>query len=396
MTAWMLGLCLAATASQPLAIPADAESVPELPPADPPKKVKWFPLVLPLAAANTTDGLGVGLGGELYTRPIEMESGYRFKITATLWVTTSLQYTSDWVRVEWRNKRHWLGLVGYRLWTNNLYAGAGGADVLVDWGEEERGNFIAGPFAFFGVAQDIAPNGMEGFVQSSFRHVVVEPGPDSLLAQRNPFGGHGGTYADLNVGMQHYRTDTFPMPNRGFRAEVATRVGLTITPDEAQPLLGVHAELIRWFPLLNDWVVIGGRIVGEKTVGQRPFFEQGNLGGRWRDELGLDQALPGYGRSRSRGDGIVAAMVEVRPRLFHIQAGWFDLMGTLSLFAEQAWLFDQWDPGPPLPSVGVGANALWQGAIQVRPYVAWGWRADEPGGERFPVMQYGFSFMDPL
>jgi hypothetical protein len=68
----------------------------------------------------------------------------------------------------------------------------------------------------------------------------------------------------------------------------------------------------------------------------------------------------------------------------------------LSGMAEVGWLFDRWDPGPILPTVGGGPELLWQQAIQVRPFIAFGWRSDAPGAPRVPVPQYGISFVDPL
>lgn len=367
------------------------------PPAAP-AELEWAGLVLPLAAANSIDGFGVGIGGEVYARPVGETSGYAVKITGLLWLTTNLNYTSDWVRVDARGAlADVFGQAGFRGWANLLYAGVGGADVLVDWEEQELGNGLSSPFANGGVAWNLG-RGAQVYGGVYVRPAASRPAPDLLLAQDDPLGADGALYNDVTVGLAWERLDRWPAPHKGAKAEIDARGGGTFAGGRFAPLAGLHAEVMGWTPLILDPLVVGGRLVAEHSVGERPFFEQDITGGRWRDELGSEQALAGYGRNRSRGDGVVAGMVEVRPQLFRVGGGdrGFDLAVMLSGMAEVGWLFDRWDPGPILPTVGGGPELLWQQAIQVRPFIAFGWRADAPGGPRAPIPQYGISFVDPL
>ncbi len=358
--------------------------------------LKWSGLVLPIAGANSVDGFGFGVGGEVFARPESQEYGYAVKVTGSAWVTTRWDYTSNFVRLEVVGDRtSWYGQIGYRGWRNLRYAGVGGADVLVDWGAQEVGNSVTGPAAFAGVLRPLTgPWAL--YTQLYFRGVRVEPGAGAKLEEDLPLGAAGGAYGDWTVGLWHDSTDHWPLPNRGLRGEVDVRGGGTLSAGSVEPLLGLHSELAGWTELGTPHLVVGGRLLAARTFGERPFFEQDVTGGRWRDELGSEQALSGYGRTRTRGDGVVASMVELRPFFFRTSHPFWDLGVHASVFAELAWLFDGAEPGPPLPTVGFGPELLWQSAIQLRPFLAWGWRAESPGGERSPGLQFGISFLDPL
>lgn len=357
---------------------------------------EWRGYVLPLFGANSTDGVGLGLGGELFERPADQEHGYRFKLTASSWLTVSLQYTSQFAQAEWRTDTHWLLRGGYQTWGSLPYAGVGGADVSTNWGEREIGGRLRAPYALAAASHPLIGDDVRGYGQITFRQATVFPLAGSLLAERDPFGAEGGWYGDFTAGLELDRTDRWPMPVEGTKAEIDARLGVTHTEGRAFPLFGAHAELIRWWPLAGERLVLGTRIVGEKSFGPRPLFEQFVTGGRWRDELGYEQALTGYGRIRTRGDGVVAGLVELRPYL----AGWSGKVITLdlylSVFAEQGWLFDGADPGPPLPTLGFGPDLLFQQGSQLRPFLAWGWQSPAPGEARAPSMEFGLSLTDPL
>lgn len=352
--------------------------------------------MLPVAGANTVDGLGVGLGGEVFARRASQDFGYDVKLTGLLWVTTRLDYTSDWLRLEVVGDPLTVyGQVAYRGWKNLRYAGVGGADVLLDHGPVEAGNTLAGPSAFVGLSTPVG-RGLSVYGQLYGRVVRVDPGEGSLLEADQPLGSSGGGYSDLTVGLYLDRVDRWPLPTRGLRGEIDLRGGATLSPGAQEALAGVHGEIIGWQPVLGEHLVLGGRLLAARTVGERPFFEQSATGGKWRDELGSEQAFSGYGRTRTRGDGAVAGMVELRPFFGRTNHSFWDIGLYASLFAELGYLFEGSDPGPPMPTVGLAPELLWQSAIQLRPFIAWGWRAEAPGDARQPGMQFGVSFLDPL
>lgn len=346
-------------------------------------------IVLPLVNYNSTDGFGLGLGGELFW----IEGGsYRWKLTGSAFASVDLSYQSHFVQVETRSgRRDVLATVAYRGWTSMRYAGAGGADVVVDHGEAEGGNRVRTPYAVVSVSQAAGPGA--AYVQGSFRWAIVRPAEDGLLAERAPIGHEGGVYGDLAAGYLVEEVDRWPLPLDGFSLEGDVRAGAMVG---APALVGVHGEAIGWRAVLGDRLVLGGRLLAAKTVGGRPFFEQEYTGGRWRDEIGYVQALTGYGRTRTRGDGLVAGMVEARGRIVRARKGFFDLTFHWSVYAEEGWLFDRLDPGPHLPTVGAGLPLVWQQATVLRPFVAWGWRSEQPGGPRHPSPQFGLALQEPL
>ncbi|MCB9672050.1 MAG: hypothetical protein H6736_13490 [Alphaproteobacteria bacterium] len=355
----------------------------------------WSGVLVPLFGANTQDGFGLGFGGEVFTRPRWQMEGYKLKITTTLWVTTNLGYTSDWFQVDRRGDTDWLGRAGFRGWSNHAFVGVGGDRVELVQSPREVGNVVYGPFAFLGISRPVTFHDSL-FAQANYKTYFVEAGPDGFLALLRPHGVDGGTYVDFTLGVEHDTTDRWPMPHRGVRAETSARVGISaMRGDHLSGLVGANAEAIGWYPV-GSHLVVAGRFVVDKTVGRRPFFETDTGGGRWRDELGSEQAFSGYGRTRTRGDGMVAGMVEVRPYFFRTNHSFLDLEFHGSVFAEQGWLTQGWDAGPPLPTVGFAPEVLFQGAIQCRPFLAWGWRREPGAVRREPVSQFGISFVDPL
>lgn len=372
-------------------LPGPADAVPDVP-----EKGKWGGVLIPLVGASTVDGFGFGFGGEVFRRPPGKDFGYDLKLTPSFYVNTRFDYTNDFVRVEIVDKARWLIMGGYQQWANMSYAGVGGADVLIDHGDAEIGNGLISPYGFASVLAPVRDSGWSAFGQVAFRAAWVEPGEGTLMEAEQPFGSGGGFYTDLSVGAEHREVDRWPLPSTGHVFEGSVRLGGTWTERQAQPLAGAQLEGRIWRPLGTEDLVLGSRLLLEKSVGKRPFFVQDKAAGRWRDELGSEQALSGYGRTRTRGDGVVAWAVEVRPHFFHVEKGFFDLALDGSVYAEIGWLFDKNDPGPPLPTVGGGPILLWQRAVQLRPFLAWGWRSDGLNDPRRPGMQFGISVMDTL
>ena len=361
------------------------------------KRLKWSGYGLPYAGFNSVDGVGFGAGGEIFAREPDDDYGYVVKITLSTWFTTSRNYNSHYIQVEYRHSRfHLLGRIGYQGWTDILYAGKGGADVSVDWGQREGGNTLRAPYGMFAASRSLRRETHKLYAQAYFRQAQSIPGRRSLLEERQPYGVDGGVYSDLTVGGELDTTDRWPLPNKGTRAEVDVRGGGTFTTDGFSPLVGVHAEYIHWQPLIGERLVLGTRVLASKSAGDRPYFEQNVTGGRWRDELGFEQAFSGYGRLRTRGDGQLAALGELRTYLFRTNRDFLDFTTYFSVFAEEALLFDEWSPGPHMPSVGFGPIAVFQSASVLRPFVSWGWQSETPDGRRQPSYQVGLSLMDPL
>lgn len=359
---------------------------------------RWGGLIIPLIGATTTDGFGFGIGGEVFRRPADGSEAYDLKITPSLYVNVRFDYTNDLVRVDWRapDGTIWLAQVGFSAWANMAYAGVGGEDVILDHGTAEIGNTFAGPYGFVSATRPIRGSDWRWIGMVYGRGGWADPDPASLMAVEQPYGVQGGAYLDGTFGLALEAVDRWPVPTHGHILEVSASAGGTVTPDGFEPLVGGQIEAMGWRPLWKDRLTVGSRLLVTKTLGQRPFFEQDKAMGRWRDELGSEQALAGYGRTRTRGDGTVALLVEARPHLFAIDTGSIAFAGHLSLTAELGWLYDRFDPGPPLPTVGVGMPLLWQRAVQLRPFLAWGWRREDPTAPRRPGMQVGISVLDAL
>lgn len=375
-------------------------------PAPDDRELEWSGLGLPLVGVNSIDGWGFGVAGEVYGRPPAMDYGYRIKFTVQLWATTRFDYTNDYVQFDSRGDVNVTGRGGYRAWSNLSYAGVGGDAVAVLHGDAlERGNTVAGPVGFLGGAKRIGELGgpIELYGQVYLRQVHAEAGPGTILERDAPFGLGDAGFGDVTIGLRLDSTDRWPMPRTGWKAELAPSFGVTLL-DGATPTAGILLNAVRWIPALDGRLVLGGRLLAMGTTGTRPFWEKEMTGGVWRNELGMETAFTGYGRARTRGDSAIAALVELRPEFYRHEGEFWDFSVHASAFAEGGWLFEAdgpsvpfgGDPGPLLPTVGGGPMILWQGAIQLRPFVAWGWTTGTGGEERRPSLQYSVSFVDPL
>ncbi|MBW2256575.1 MAG: hypothetical protein JRI25_18530 [Deltaproteobacteria bacterium] len=351
--------------------------------------------MIPFPAGNSTDGLGFGIAADVWRRPVAWTHGYDLKIRPYAWTTINGNRQSISVQVERRGVWDLAGRIGFRRQSNLPYAGSGGGDVVFPWGDVELGNQTLGLSGFATVSRQLNTSPWFLYLQAYVRWMDVAPGEGALLAQREPLAEEGGTYFDVSAGLFVDHTDQWPVPTAGYMGEVDLRVGATLANGTVSPLAGLHGELVYWWSLGSPRWVVGARALVEHSLGERPFFEQDVTGGRLRDDLGSDQALSGYGPGRTRGDGVVAVMVELRPELVSFAKDNVKIL--LSLYAEEAFLFRAWDPGPHMPSVGVAPmGVFWRGA-QLRPFIAWGWRRKEHEDDRRVALpQVGISFVDPL
>ncbi len=365
-------------------------------PAPPKKPYKWHWIAIPYVYYTTTDKLGIGVGAELYDRKREEDFGYRYRLSLSSLFTTSGNYSSNYLQLERRGAVPWVLRATYRLWRNMVYVGNGGVDAAVRNGEEAFGNALQGPSLMGMVQIPIRRTPLFVFTQGYARYAAVDPRAGGPLDVRRPYGVDGGFYFDVSAGVFLHEVDRWPMPHKGVRFETSARAGGTASAGGFEPLFGVNTELFAWHPLAGRHLVLGTRLLFDKTWGERPFWEGENLGGTLRDELAYEQMLTGYGRTRTRGDGTASMMLELRPMLGETGHPTIDIGFYLSAYAEASWLFDGDDPGPFLPSVGVAPLLLWQGAIELRPWLAWGWMADTPGADRTPETQFGISLLSPL
>ncbi len=363
------------------------------------RPLKLGGIALPLVNYNTTDQLGFGAGAELYTRQRDDEYGYIYRVSVATFWTTSGNYTSNYLNIEHRGRDYWVARVIYRAWKNMTYVGSGGADVALQRAPEQAlGNVLYGPTVLFNLVRPIrnSPVSLWGQVYGRFGFSRALEG--GLLEQRDPIGARGASYLDASVGLWIQEIDRYPLPNKGVQLEVDVRAGVTVPHDggPALPLVGAHAELIAWHPLVGERLTLGFRSVIDKPFGERPYFEQEFVGGIQRDEIAYEQVLMGYGRSRSRGDGVWATMLELRPKIAHTRDPVFDLALYISAFAEVGFLFDGAELGPVLPTVGIAPVLVWQGAIPLRPFVAWGWTRESEDGPRRPGAMVGISLLGSL
>lgn len=370
-----------------------------------PVSYRWGFVPLPLVNYNDIDGLGFGAGVEMFRRRTDQTSGYEDRLSASTFWTTTLNYGSTVLQYERRKNYILVARLVHRLWKNMYYVGKGGRNVAFNWPDEvDGGNFINAPSMLINVSAPIKGTPVYIWGQAYARYVISEAKVGGILDQIQPFGVDGGFYFDVSTGVFLQEVDRWPMPHHGMTFEAGVRGGGTTYRPEGseslvfEPLVGVYAKAVGWVPVAGEKFVIGMRTMIDKTWGERPYWEMENLGGQLRNEVGYEITLSGYGRSRTRGDGVTATMVELRPRLWQTKDPGHNWAIYLSGFGEVGWLFSENDPGPIMPSVGFAPILLFQQALFLRPFVSLGWfYQDAPGvGPRKAQTNLGISLLMPL
>jgi len=365
-------------------------------------KYKHSGFAVPIITANAYDGVLLGLAAQYSFRPREWEYGYQFKVTLSGLVNLVPNYLNITSLVEWRGKLAWTGKIRFRAQSNYPYSGAGGANAI-EVTDNESGNDVT-ELGYSITANSHIPGveHLNWYAGQSLLLVGSTPATGGNLDIISPVGAFGGLIADISGGILYENTDRWPRPVEGWRAEFGIRVAMTFNKEddplnpEGQPnfggLFGIFAEGIRWQPLYKDWLVLGIRGLYDMTFGPRPYFDQNRVGGIFRDELGVDQIFTGYGVYRFGGDGVINGMIELRGKIWHFDYPKFNLLLHLSAYAEEGWIFDKFDPGPHLPTVGGAFDLIFAGGqIYLRPFISAGWQTTPENPKRHAVPLFGLS-----
>jgi len=343
------------------------------------RKYKHSVIALPVVAANNYDGLLVGVAGQYSYRPRQLSYGYLFRMTFSGTINLNLDFANIVSQIEYRGKRSWDGMIRYRSQRNYPYSGNGGA-AAVQLKDDEGGNAYR-EFSYFlsTDAQIGNVKGLRWYVGQALTAVGTDPVPGGNLDLQDPFGANGGIYADVTGGILYKVMDRFPRPVEGWYGEFGTRVAIAAESHEGESgphvagVVGLFAQFNRWQPLYKDWLVLGIRAVGDYTFGHRPFFDATRLGGIERMTLSLDKVFTGYGLYRYGGDGVMDTLIELRGKIWHFDYPRFDLLLNISAYGEVGYVFERWDPGPPLPVVGGSMDFILFGMIYLRPFLSAGW-----------------------
>lgn len=397
---WLALTCLLrvglAQTPEPVEAPVPIEPAVAPVPRDTEEPLKWSGVVLGYPSGSSIDGLGLGIGGQVYARPPSQSQGFKYSLILSLYANLRFDYTHNFLRFQSTGRTSWLGQIGYSGWRNLVYTGNGGQGTFLNRPDREAGNTLATPFASVAVNRRLGSKGWSFIGQHSLRYVYSAAAEGSLLAEDSPLGLGKSTYADLSAGALFDNTDQWPLPHSGWTAEASVRGGVTVSEGIVHPMGSIQFQGVRWQPLWSSRLILGLRLYGERAFGDRPFYEKDRSGLAWRDVYGEEQLLVGYGKNRPRGDGTVAAALELRMEFAHHHGKFWDIQAYASIFAEEAWLWDDNMPGPHLPSVGFAPFILFQHAIILRPYLAWGWRADSVTDRRTPRPQFGLVLTDAL
>ena len=230
-------------------------------------------------------------------------------------------------------------------------------------------------------ARSVGNTPLHFYAQAYARWARVEAADGGPLDQDSPLGIDGAS-APTPARAYVNEVDRWPVPRKGVHPR-SFRAGGTARGLRPWWAFG---ELMAWYPIVGDWLVIGGRTVLDKTFLGRPLLRAGVSSGQERDEVAYEQMLTGYGRTRTRGGGVFATMFQVRSKIAHGRSGFFDLALYAGAYVETAFLFE----GNSCPRASVGVCPTLCGGVVVRPFLAC-WFSDEPGGERTPSSQFGVS-----
>ena len=364
-------------------------------PSDDDESLKWSGVVIGYPSGSSIDGLGLGIGGQVFSRPKNQSQGFKHSLILSLYANLRFDYTHNFLRFQSTGRTSWLGQIGYSGWRNLVYTGNGGQGTLLNRPDREAGNTLATPFASVAINRRLGTKGWSFIGQHSLRYVYSVAAGKSFGRGFAPWLRQKYLRRPFCRRIVRQHRPMAPTPQRlDCRSQYTWgchRVRGHCPPD------GLHSvSRVRWQPLWSSRLILGLRLYGERAFGDRPFYEKDRSGLAWRDVYGEEQLLVGYGKNRPRGDGTVAAALELRAEVAHHPGKFWDIEAYVSVFVEEAWLWDDNTPGPHLPTVGVAPFILFQQAIILRPYLAWGWRADSMTDPRTPRPQFGLVLTDAL
>jgi len=198
------------------------------------------------------------------------------------------------------------------------------------------------------------------------------------------------------VGLMWDTRDHETAPSSGLYAELSLRGAFALPAEQEIIYGGVTANLRGYLSLVDDWLVLAGRVLTDDTFGNVPFYELAR-GGAFQTLylLGGATGLRGVSIGRYAGKVRVVANTELRlmyPR-FWIGGHRFRL-GNVA-FADLGRMWTDWSSDPVLDGsglglrygVGGGVRLQWGESVMIRVDVAYSPEADAVY-PHWPVVTY--------
>ncbi|MCO4771937.1 MAG: hypothetical protein KDA24_18040 [Deltaproteobacteria bacterium] len=180
------------------------------------------------------------------------------------------------------------------------------------------------------------------------------------------------------AGLIYDTRDNEIAPNTGMFHELAVRGGPTLEMPGGYG--GLHLQARFFGSLLDDWIVVAGRVMADALFGQPPFLELSRYAGQWPDYgPGGAVSIRGVPLQRYHGKIKLIGNFELRTKLLRFNLFKRPLEAGLIAFFDTGRVWADWTPQPTLDGealglavgVGGGLRIQWGGTFMVRADVGW-------------------------
>lgn len=195
-----------------------------------------------------------------------------------------------------------------------------------------------------------------------------DPAVQRLLVGTSRHGVLQGT-----AGLVLDTRDEETSPNRGMLHEIAIRGGPTF--ELPGGYAGVHIQTRFFATLMEDWLVVAGRLMFDGLVGQPPFLELSRFAGQYPDYgPGGATSVRGVPLRRYHGKVKIMGNLELRSTLVRFNFLKRRVKAGLIGFVDLGRVWAEWSPQPQLDGedlglavgIGGGLRIQWGGTLMVR------------------------------
>jgi hypothetical protein len=372
--------------------------------------------VAPLPELSYDSDLGLGFGVLLdATKYHPNFAPYRTNLTAQAFIVVGpdpdggvrVAYQNHYVRLDLPGlagqRLRLKGRIGLRHEVNARYYGMGNASInLRPWRDIDREADPEGwatarrfydyqqvkPYAQVEVLARIAGD-LEAYGALNVWWNWVSLIDDSKLVE-DLNGAGGPEVADLLLGAKRHGAlevtgglvydtrDDEAYPTRGMYHELSIRGGPTF--EIAGGYGGLHLQTRFYAPLLDDWLVVAGRVMVDALFGEPPFPELARFGGQ-RPEHGPGGAVSTRGVPLQRYHGKIKLIsnLELRSKLIRFNLLKRTFAAGLQGFVDLGRVWTDWQASPGLDGgtiglkvgLGGGLRLYWGANFVVRGDVGW-------------------------